>query len=49
MADDTQVMGDKQIREPEFFLEGEKQVEDLGLDEHVEGADSLIADDEAGF
>ena len=43
-----QVVGDEQIRQPEFVLQVFEQVEDLGLDAHVQGADRLVAHDELG-
>ena len=46
VADDRQVVGDEQVGQPELALEPLEQVDDLGLDRHVEGADRLVGDDE---
>ena len=46
VADDRQVVGDEQVRQPEPALEPLEQVDDLRLDRDVEGADRLVGDDE---
>ena len=46
VADDRQVVGDEQVGQRELVLEALQQVDDLGLDRHVEGADRLVGDDE---
>ena len=45
MADHGQVMGDKKIGQTQLFLQLAKQVDDLGLDGHVQGRDRLVTDD----
>ena len=49
VLDDRQVVGDEQVGQPEPLLEVGQQVEDLGLDRHVERGDRLVADDELGL
>ena len=39
MADDREVVGDEQVGQAETILEADEEVEDLGLDRHVERAD----------
>ena len=46
MLDDRQVVGDEQVGQPEPGPQVGQQVEDLGLDRHVERRDRLVADDE---
>ena len=46
MADHGQVMGYEQIGELHLLLQVHEQVDDLGLDGNVQGADGLITDDE---
>ena len=48
MANDTQVMGDEQIGQMQLFLELAEQVEDLGLNGHVERRHRLVGDDQVG-
>ena len=45
---DGEVVGDEEVGEAELVLEVHEEVEDLGLDGHVEGRDGLVADDELG-
>lgn len=47
--DDSEVVRNEEVGDPEFFLEIEEEVEDGGLDTDVEGADGFIADDEVGL
>ena len=49
VLDDGEVVSDEEIGEVELVLEIHKEVDDLGLDGDVEGADRFIADDELGF
>jgi hypothetical protein len=44
--DDGEVVRDEQVGEGEFLLEVFEEIEDLGLDGDVEGADGFVADDE---
>ena len=46
VADDREVMGDEQVGQPELRLEALEQVDDLGLDGHVERGDGLVAHDQ---
>ena len=46
VGDDTEIVRDEQRREIEIGLEIEEQVEDLGLDGHVERRDRLVGDEE---
>ena len=46
MADDGQVVGDEQVGEPELVLQLLEQVDDAGLDAHVERRHRLVEDDE---
>ena len=48
VADDREVVGDEQIRQPQFPLELLQQVDDLRPDRHVERADRLVGDDHRG-
>ena len=41
-----QVVRDKEISQPAFALQVEKEVQDLGLDRHVQGRHGLVAHDE---
>ncbi len=43
---DRQVVGDEQVGQPESGAQVGQEVEDLGLDRHVERRDRLVADDE---
>ena len=45
MGDDTQLVGDEQDGEVQLGAELVQQVEDLGLDGHVQGADRLVRDE----
>ena len=49
MLDYGEIVGDEDQREAHFPLQFEQQVDDLGLDGHVEGRYRLIANDEARF
>ena len=49
MLDDGEVVGDEEVGEAEAILQVGEEVDDLGLDGDVEGADGLVADDEVGF
>ena len=49
VADDREVVGDEQVGQAESLLEALEQVDDLGLDRDVEGADGLVGDDEVGL
>ena len=49
VADDREVVGDEQVGQAEPVLEPLEQVDDLGLDRHVEGADRLVGHDEVGL
>ena len=44
-----QVMGNEQIGEVVFLLQFDQQVDDLGLDGHIQSRNRLIADDELRF
>src|SRR5947199_2231158 len=46
VLDDGQIVGDEEVGEPELRLEVLEQVDDLGLDGHVQGRDGLVRDDE---
>src|SRR5215469_2296191 len=46
VLDDREVVGDKQIGQFELVLQIHQQVEDLGLDRHVERRYRLVADDQ---
>ena len=46
VADDGQVVGDEQVGEPELVLQLIEQVDDAGLDAHVERRHRLVEDDE---
>ena len=46
VLDDAHVVGDEQVGQAELALELLEQVQDLGLDRHVERGDRLVADDE---
>ncbi len=45
-GDHTQVMGDEQIGEADLGLKSGQQVEDVGLDRHVEGGHHLVAQEQ---
>lgn len=49
VLDDGQVVGDEEIGQLKFFLQVHEEVDDLGLDGDVQGADGLVADDETGI
>ena len=49
MANDAQVMGDKQIGQSELFLKILEHIDDLRLNGNIERGDRLIADDELGI
>ena len=49
MANDAQVMGDKQIGQSELFLKILEHIDDLRLNGDIERGDRLIADDELGI
>ena len=42
--DDTQVVADEQVSQPQVALEVGQQIEDLRLDRHVERRDRLVRD-----
>ncbi len=42
MLDDTQIMGDKQIGQSEFFLQIFQQVDNLGLNGNVQGRNGFV-------
>src|SRR4051794_17156555 len=44
--DDSKIMGDEEVREPELVLEVLEEVEDLGLDRDVERRDRLVTHDQ---
>ena len=46
VADDGEVVGDEEVGEVELLLQLHEQVQDLGLDRHVERGDRLVRDDE---
>ena len=48
VLDHAQVVRDEEIREPEPVLQFEQEVEDLGLDRHVQRRHGLVGDDQAG-
>ena len=45
VLDDVQVVGDEQVGQAQALLQVRQQVDDLGLDGHVQGRDGLVADD----
>ena len=47
VADDAEVVGDEDVGQRELVLEVVEQVDDLGLDRHVERRDGLVGDDQA--
>ena len=49
VLDHRQVVGDEQIRQVPLFLQLHHQVEDLGLDGHIQCGDRLVAHDEGGI
>jgi len=49
LGDDPQVVGDEEIRQAVALLELRQEVQDLGLDGDVQGADGLVRHDEPGF
>ena len=49
MLDHAQVVGDEQIGEVEFVLQIHENVQNLGLDGHVQGGYRLVGDDELGL
>ena len=48
VADDRHVVGNEQVAEASFVLQVSEQVEDLGLDRQIEGADGFVEHDEFG-
>ena len=46
MFDQGQIVGNKQIGQPEFLPQIQKQIADLGMDGHVQSGGRLIADDQ---
>src|SRR3954471_2454921 len=44
--DDSEIVGDEEVREPELLLQVLEQVEDLRLDRDVERRDGLVAHDQ---
>ena len=46
VADDAEIVGDEDVREPELVLEVVEEVDDLRLDRHVERGDGLVCDDQ---
>src|SRR6266478_5992133 len=46
MLDDRQIMGNKEISETEFLLQVLQQIDDLGLDRHIQCRYRFIADDQ---
>src|ERR1700675_3327718 len=49
MLDHRQIMGNKEISEPEFLLQVLQQIDDLGLDRNIQRRHRLIADDQFGL
>ena len=49
VLDDRKVVGDEQVRQSELRAQVREQVEDLGLDRHIERRDRLVTDDELGL
>ena len=49
VLDHRQVVGDEQVGEAELLLQVLEQVDDLGLDRHVERRHRLVADDQLGL
>jgi len=47
--DDGEIMGDEEIGQAELSLEVRQEINDLGLNRDVQGADRLIADDKPGI
>ena len=45
----AEVMGDEQVGQPIFILQVLQQVQDLGLDGHVQRGDGLVADEDVGL
>ncbi len=46
MLDDRQIVGNKEISESEFLLQVLQQIDDLGLDRHIQCRHRLIADNQ---
>ena len=46
VADDAEIVRDEDVGEPELVLEVVEEVDDLGLDRHVERGDRLVGDDQ---
>jgi hypothetical protein len=46
---DTEVMGDEEVREAQFRLQIEQQIDYLGLDGDVESGDRLVSYDQLGI
>ena len=49
VLDHAEVVRDEQIGKPELFLKIEEEVQDLGLDRHVQGGDGLVRNDQTGI
>ncbi len=49
MAHDGQIVGHEQIGNAMLLLQIPEQIDNLGLDRDVQGADRLVADNEFGF
>ena len=49
VLDNRQIVGDEEIGEPELLLQVLQQVDDLGLDRHVQRRHRLVADDQLGL
>ena len=49
VAHHRQVVRDDDVGQAELVLQVLEQVDDLGLDRHVEGGDRLVGDDELGL
>ena len=49
VLDHAHVVGHEEIGQPKLALQLLEQVQDLGLDRHVERGDGLVADDQVGF
>ena len=48
VANHTQIVGNEQISQVEFFPQVFQQVDDLGLDRNIQGRNCFITDDEFG-
>ena len=45
VLDHREVVGDEQVGQPVFVLEVHQQIDDLGLDRHIQSRYRLVADD----